>query len=143
MSGPAVEFVETRTTCPLPPILGVQILKRRSISACSSARRGTVDEVVVVFPPGVPGTGITAAEGADDGSGKAGVLGAAELDDAQRIWSRFAEEMDLRRGLWERLNEQLNVFTTTLCRLNDRDVEFARRLQLQPRGARCAHGCRA
>ena len=101
-----MEFVETRTTCPLPPILGVQILKRRSISACSSARRGTVDEVVVVFPPGVPGTGITAAEGADDGSGKAGVLGAAELEDAPPVSagaagaaSAFSSSLELELSL--------------------------------------------
>ena len=53
---------------------------------------------------------------------------------AQKISKFFVEEMDLRRKEWEVLNFQLKAVIDTLCRLNDRDVAFARKLAtLQPR----------
>ena len=62
------------------------------------------------------------------------MVGADEFDAAQRIWKRFAQDMDRRRGEWELLNSQLKTVIDTLCRLNDLDVAFARRLAtLQPR----------
>ena len=62
------------------------------------------------------------------------VVDVDEFDAAQRIWKRFAKDMDRRRGEWELLNSQLKTVIDTLCRLNDLDTAFARQLAtLHPR----------